>query len=305
MQETLRELRKDNLDELEKREKEETAQQFQVIVSWLKVDESDQLSIFDSISSEAHKYPGTCDWALKQPKIVSWLKRAHETTFLWLQGNPGTGKSVLASQLGSFLESHQGGSLTIRHFSTSVYTSSTQYDQILRSLVLQLVRSHPDLIAHVYSKYIESKKSPTTKELEQLLLATGGFTATSWKTEFVHIIFDGLDECEPEQQGRIMDLLHRLLAVGSPPSTVFKILLSSRRLPFLEKKLRNKTTVSMTAEKKSIETAIKIYVNTRLLALRDRFLVHELTQSEIKDIGATVTKRADGKLPTLPTRFIE
>jgi DNA-binding transcriptional regulator/RsmH inhibitor MraZ len=299
MRESLRDLRQQSLDRIKKEEEDETTRQFESIVGWLKTDESDQLAIFDTITSEASKYPGTCNWALKQPKIAAWLKGNHDTQFLWLQGNPGTGKSVMASQLSTFLQS-DGKALVVRHFCTYAYASSTKFDQILRSLLLQLVRPNADLVAHIYGEHIQNKRAPNTQVLEQLLLtASGPISAIPAKPTFVHVIFDGLDECEPDQQGRIATLLDRLHGVGSPTPTVFKVLLCSRRSPSLDKRFRNRTVVSMTAEKKSIESAIQIYANQRLGSLHDQLSQIGLTQGDIRNIGVNIAKKADGK-PTDP-----
>jgi hypothetical protein len=295
MRESLRDLRQQSLDRIKKEEEDETTRQFESIVGWLKTDESDQLAIFDTITSEASKYPGTCTWALKQPKIAAWLKGNHDTQFLWLQGNPGTGKSVMASQLCTFLQS-DGKSLVVHHFCTYAYASSTKFDQILRSLLLQLVRPNADLVAHIYGEHIQNKRAPNTQVLEQLLLtASGPISAIPAKPTFVHVIFDGLDECEPEQQGRIATLLDRLHGIGSPTPTAFKVLLCSRRSPSLDKRFRSRTVVSMTAEKKSIESAIQIYANQRLGSLHDQLSQIGLTQGDIRDIGVNIAKKADGK----------
>jgi predicted NACHT family NTPase len=41
---------------------------------------------------------GTCEWSTRHPKIMEWLDSCHSSR-LWLNGNPGTGKSTLAAYL--------------------------------------------------------------------------------------------------------------------------------------------------------------------------------------------------------------
>jgi hypothetical protein len=75
MREDLRTWREENLMKLSRLEVEETAKQHMSIMSWLKIDDSGQLTVFDSISSEGAKYPGTYEWILQNAKINSWIQR--------------------------------------------------------------------------------------------------------------------------------------------------------------------------------------------------------------------------------------
>lgn len=71
MRETLRDQRNENLNDVAKQEDEISIRQYQAIVGWLQIDDTDQQVIFDSIASEAEKNEGTCNWILKQPILVS------------------------------------------------------------------------------------------------------------------------------------------------------------------------------------------------------------------------------------------
>lgn len=290
MRDDLRDWRKKSLDHLTKAEEEETARQYQRIVGWLKMDEADQLAIFDSIASEASKYPGTCHWILKQSNIMSWLKDKPESPFLWLQGNPGMGKSVIATQIDTFLRS-DGKSLVIRHFCTYSYTSSTQYDQILRSILLQIVRSNTDLVAYIDTEYVLGKKSVTVHALEQLILTMRGTISS----RYIHLIFDGLDECPEDKQGCIANLLQQMSVAESSTSPVFKVLLSSRSSSFLIKRFRKQPTVSMAAEKKGLEDAINNYAGQKLGLLRQRLFELGLSDGDIQEVAFSIAKKADGK----------
>ncbi|KAF4437906.1 NACHT domain-containing protein [Fusarium austroafricanum] len=166
MRDDIRKWREESEKNVHHQEIEETTKQFESIVSWLKVNEPDQLAIFDSISLETAELEGTCAWILQNPKIRSWVNNKPDTPTLWLQGSAGTGKSVLCTQLVNFLK---GSKFVIYHFCTYLYASSTMYEQILRSFILQLLRKDNDLVAHVYKSCVMERKSPSVAMLEQLI----------------------------------------------------------------------------------------------------------------------------------------
>ena len=85
--------REENMDKMEQEEKHQTTKQYTSVVYWLKVDDTEQIKVFESIHEEGSQYSGTCAWMTKNGKISSWLKSTPSDRQLWIAGNPGTGKS--------------------------------------------------------------------------------------------------------------------------------------------------------------------------------------------------------------------
>ncbi|UPK96932.1 hypothetical protein LCI18_007867 [Fusarium solani-melongenae] len=286
--------REESQSQLSREETEQSAKQFKAIASWLKINESDQLAIFDSISSEVAEYQGTCGWILENPKVRSWLKRKPDTPALWLQGSAGTGKSVLCTQLVNFMK--RSNKFVIRHFCTYLYASSTAYEQILKSLILQLVQKDDDLVAHVYEAHVLEKKSPETTALEQLfqtLLAN--MSNEPSQEEYAWIIIDGLDECEPDKQTRLVRLINHVTSKHPlPGSTAYKVLISSRSPSNALQGLQRKQTVSLTEEKHSLHGAIGQYVGQRLRSLDPKLRQIHIRDAEINEIRNAIVTKADG-----------
>ncbi|EHK48685.1 hypothetical protein TRIATDRAFT_53227, partial [Trichoderma atroviride IMI 206040] len=305
MRESLRDQRNENLNDVAKQEDEVSARQYQAIVGWLQIDDTDQQIIFDSIASEAEKNEGTCNWILKQPILVSWMRTQSETPFVWLQGHPGAGKSVLATQIDAFLRSsHQ--SLVVRHFCTYSYGSSIQFDQILRSLLIQLIRPNSDLISYVYEEFVLAKQAASIKSLSQLIRTIcEAISPIPSKKKYVHIILDGLDECDIEKQGRITNLLETLVSLGSPANSgVVKILISSRPTSFLLKRFRKRSTVSLADEKGRIGEAIENYAYQKLSLLDNRFSDLGIRDADIKDLSHRVSLKSDGSYERILSQMI-
>lgn len=269
--------------------------QLRYISLWLKADDSEQVTVQDLVSSEGIRYPGTCSWALKNQKLVAWLRRDTESCLCWLQGIPGSGKSVLMTQIQAFMRSDSRA--VVSHFLNSSYATSTVYDQILRSLLLQLLSGDGDLTAHVYSKYVMGKRTATVSILEELIKTL--FTATSReprKTQFRWILIDGFESCEADKQARLISLVNQLI-MKNPQSggTVCKILIASRLPPILSKRLSRKQIISLTEEKQALDVAITDYATLRLNSLRERFDQLHLDHHDLEIIKVAIANKADGE----------
>ncbi|KAL6835837.1 hypothetical protein J3E69DRAFT_3562 [Trichoderma sp. SZMC 28015] len=294
MRQDIRRWREQSLEQVSNLDGEEAAKQYQSIISWLNMDESDQLAIFESISAEGRKHPGTCSWVLKNSKISSWLQSKPDTSVLWLQGTPGSGKSVISTQLVNFMQA--SNMFVIHHFCTYLYISSTTYEQILKSLLMQLLRKDGDLVAHVYEEFVLGKKSPTVPALERLLqLLFKSISNEPSKAEYVWIILDGLDECELEKQARVVSLMNQVASDrSSPGSTTCKVLISSRTSSILSNCLRKKQTISLSDEKNCLEEAIRQYASQRLQSLEQKFHQLHISPGGVDNIERGIAKKADG-----------
>ncbi|KAF3799118.1 hypothetical protein GCG54_00015298 [Colletotrichum gloeosporioides] len=154
--------REESLAQVQKCNDKQANKQYESIITWSKSEESDQSAILNTISADGARFAGTCS-------IKFWLQKTPESPVLWLQGTPGSGKGVLASQIVRFMRS--ANMLPVHHFCTHRYASSTTYEQKLRSILLQLLCKDDELIAYVYGDCVLRKKPPTVQALERLIYA--------------------------------------------------------------------------------------------------------------------------------------
>lgn len=286
--------RQESLLKLAREDKEYTAKQLRELTTWLKVDGSDQTSILDRIVAEASEHPGTCSWVLKNTHISSWLNVESKTPLLVLHGNPGSGKSAISGQLVNFLNVSKR-SLRVTHFSTYTYSTSVQYDSIIRSLVFQLVHSNDDLIAHIHQEYNIGKEIPKTSVFEKILQeAATVLTSDPGQGQAVHLILDGLDEAETETQRRLITLLTKISNQGRSNGSVFKVLISCRMSPLLLQLLKKWVLVSLSDEKRSVEDAISLYSKNRLEAINDRLYELHIWRDKIPGLAQKIAIKADG-----------
>ncbi|CVL12624.1 uncharacterized protein FPRN_10900 [Fusarium proliferatum] len=287
--------RQQQLDKIAKEETEEVTRRYLAITSYLKVDDSINAKIFDAIASEAVESAGTSSWILKQPEILAWLRCQHSSTFILLHGRPGSGKSVLATQIVQFLQASQQ-SLVMSHFCTYAYEESMDYDKLLKSLLLQFIRSDKDLIDYVYDMLLRKSKVPSSKVVEALILdSVRASSLDPSRTRYIHIVIDGLDECDQATQSQVTKLTKRMVSAAfSSGSTICKVMLSSRNSPAITKTAKQSQIVCLSNENKHLEKAIEAYALHRLSLLEMELSQLQVTPDDISDLSRRIAKRAEG-----------
>ena len=291
------------LKQIEAEEKQNSVRQYADVLSRLQIDERDQLEIFNTYS-ECLKYSGTCGWALEQEQIASWLNAKGRVLSLWLQGSAGTGKSVLSTNLITFLRA-SSNSRIIYHFCNDQYSDSKKYDQVLRSMIRQLLQISDEAAAHAHNALLNDRKSPTLPEVEKLVTELLGIVSeASPASEPVWIVVDGVDECEADKLPRLVSLLSgrgksfgRSVA-SSNRATRSKVLLTSRKNPTFEKGRGSMTVISLSMAdiKQNVDAAIENYVESRLRSSRISHRLHQLGigADELEEIKSDITGKADG-----------
>lgn len=280
---------------MEQEEKQQTAKQYQSVVSWLKVDETEQLQIFESIHEESSKHTSTCAWITKNIQIGGWLKNTPSDRQLWLQGNPGTGKSVMLTHVVTFLQA--AGLPVIYHFCRYTHTASTRYDNILKSLIQQLLHASEEFSAYAYQDYVVGKKTTSTTNMERLLEDLLVTLSSARKAQNVWIVVDSIEDCESTKQTRLISLLYGLASrTVSPSSTVCKVLFSSRTAPAKTKRLLKKQIVSLSDEIERVSKAIKLYTSQRLRSLHGRLRQLEMSAAAVEHVEELVTEKAAGNV---------
>ena len=290
MRETLKSWRVETLQRLALEQSQQTARRMQGVGTWLRLDDTDQIVLFDSLTRVGQRHPGTVDWILKKPQLPSWIGPTPDTPFLWLQGAPGTGKSVMIARLVSFLVASKGSPVVIRHFCSDTHDASTHYDQIVKSLLLQAARGNGDLVAHIHDEYVGDRQA-AIPVLEKLLeMAVGLLSgAASHANTGVRIFLDGLDECPAPQQRRLLRLMERLTSTSSN----CKVLVSSRDMVSAPKR-RKDSILSLAEEKACLRDAIAGYARLRLSTMRDRLRDLGVSDDDVKTISTRIGEKADG-----------
>lgn len=288
-----------SLAQIDANEKEQNRRNYDDITSWLKYNESEQREIIDSISNEVKRYPETCSWFTQHPTSKSWLKPNADAPMLCLQGIPGSGKSCICARMVDFLVARKVH--VVHYFCFYSYTSTLNYEQILRSLLMQLICRSCDIVKHVHDEYTAALRSLRTTALEKLLRDVFKLSAQeSSNTEYIWIVIDGLGECHPETQARITKLLcHITSRTTLPGNTVYKALLSFQSTPPSLRRLKREHTIFLSEERVNVDKSIQQYAQFRLGSFSERLSQLDLSGQEIEELAKNIAVKSSGKVYSL------
>jgi hypothetical protein len=215
--------------------------------------------------------PGTCSWILRTKELTAWLSSGRTVDperqaaqVLWLYGNPGTGKSIMAIYLAEELPeasiNTDGGALAY-FFCDSGFDTRKTATSIVRGLLYQLVGRHQQLLDYLLPKYHERGTQLFTSfdALWEIFMAMVADQNTGRK----YCIIDALDECDRESQKTLSQQLEETFQSGNVSPNV-RILITSRPYTEIRESLQsfpNKDLASFPERQEDIDICIKEKLN--------------------------------------------
>ena len=166
--------------------------------------------------------PGSCEWITSNSTFMSWfLDESSNPRFLWVNGLPGSGKSVLSSFVIEYLKGL--GTNCQFYFFKFGDQSKRSPNSLLRSLAYQIALNLPEYRLRL-QKLAEdglNLEKAEARLIWQRLFASALFNLSFEKPMFW--VIDGLDECDSPQS------LLSLLAATSASNTPLRIMLVGRK----------------------------------------------------------------------------
>ncbi|KAI0418625.1 hypothetical protein F5X98DRAFT_373437 [Xylaria grammica] len=151
---------------------------------------------------------GTCTWILNHAQYQTWLA-ATDSPLLWVSGDAGCGKSVLASFLVDYHKSKQEANVCYFFFEAD-NSEQRQASQGLSAILDQLCTSQPELVQSASALLAEGQTLTDLATLWQLITA-----ATEDPNARPTICFvDGLDECEETSRQQLLSLISEYFAMA-------------------------------------------------------------------------------------------
>ncbi|CAG8909812.1 unnamed protein product [Penicillium egyptiacum] len=256
--------------------------------------------------------PGTCSWILRTEDLTAWLgsgptvgPERQAAQVLWLYGNPGTGKSIMAIYLIEELPEtfpNKDGETLVYFFCDSGFETRRTATSVIRGLLHQLIRQHQQLLDYLMPEY-HARGKELFKSFDALWDIFMAMVADQSMGR-TYCIIDALDECDRESQQTLLQQLEEKFQSRNVSSNV-RIMITSRPYSEIRESLQmfpNKDLASFPERQKDIDLCIserlkyiaerkrysyKVNVQVRNI-LRDKaegtFLWIGLACDELKDI---------------------
>jgi hypothetical protein len=241
--------------EYEREEKQRQLMMFQAVCSWLSAAEDGQEEFLEDLSNK--RQPGTCNWILEQAVVKAWVEPTETEPLVWLTGKPGGGKSVLASFLVQHLQSHK--ETTVLYFFCALNSSRITCAEVLRTMAFQALQQNPDLASLVHQAYLQKVSTRSTPKMKGMLKEIFAVAKS------VHIVIDGVDECERTTQ---KEVLKALADIQRTSKDLVKILISSRLEGQILEPLPTKAHFSLNGQ---TDGAIELFVALKLKEIQEWF----------------------------------
>ncbi|KAI5859740.1 hypothetical protein GGS23DRAFT_584232 [Durotheca rogersii] len=204
----------------------------------------------------------TCTWILEDERFKRWCSDASITNqVVWYNAPPGSGKTFLSAMVARHMEEKN---LQVVHFRFD-YNDNERNSPLsaLRSIALRLLKIsatiRDDIPDGVYDLY-EAEAKHYADQLTKPRTAIGIIKAFLNDIPRVHIIVDGLDECQ-QNADESLDLLSDLFCYAA--NGIVKWFFTSRSEPPIRRTMQNANVVEICPSKDQIERDITIYLEAK------------------------------------------
>ena len=242
-----------NLKKDSEKERREMRTLFAQCVSWISMNLDFRQELRDRCNEHLE---GTGEWFLSSKKYIDW-KSNHQSDLLFVQGNPGSGKSILSAIAISDLSSDMDPNVGIAYvFCHRAERMRQTIITVIGSIIGQLLRQRNELNPYVKDAYLKSLTGQSVESEE-------AFNLLNYTTDMfdrVYLVMDAVDEFHDAG-----DLLRSLLAALKETRfrRILKILVLSRQVAEVDNELDAQRYFPIRLQEENHED-IKMYIQTYL-----------------------------------------
>ncbi|TAQ87668.1 hypothetical protein B7494_g4027 [Chlorociboria aeruginascens] len=229
------------------------------------------------------RQPGTGKWLFKSEEFDDWFTGREKT--LWCVGQPGSGKTILASAIIDKLDKEfPSTDVGLAYIYCNYKERETQtLANLLASIVQQLIwrrKQLPEEIMAIYRDHLDKGLRPSRPECVKMLqVVTKCFSK-------VYIVVDALDECDADAKTR-KDLISEILNLST---TDIQLLCTSRNLSDIENIFQNTLRLDIRATDEDVSLFLRAFIQGE--EQLSQFC--ESNPSLEEEIIETISKNANG-----------
>ncbi|KAF8549090.1 hypothetical protein OG21DRAFT_639548 [Imleria badia] len=232
------------------------------------------------------RQPDTCMWLFDTTPYMMWRDR--QSSFLWLRGKPGAGKSVLASSVIDSLEKSRGKREVLAFFHCDFRNErSTSAAEVMRSILSQLLCQLRDTdldLGSLINDLVTAKERGGATRDSAKQLATFASRTAMLSSQTPSVVVDALDECICRD---IEALLEGLVVLEGHA----RLFVTSRPLQVIKDGISGHTFVSLDDMAQEVSADIGLHVARKLDACRR---LRKLDSEFKTKIMSVLCHRADG-----------
>jgi ankyrin repeat domain-containing protein 50 len=253
------------------------------VLTWLK---SVDTSLNHDLAREKHE-PTTGNWFLESKHFDEWTKATKAS--LWLQGNPGAGKTILCSTIIEDVKQKCNSTPCDQYayFYFDFREKRTVVD-MLRTVIVQLCARKKEVPNELHSLYQQCSpyhRQPTQTELVKIL----EFSSLLSNSHRTFVIMDALDEC-PVGADRTA-LLKAIEDMIRKSSKYLNVLVTSRKERDIVDKLEPLIDNSISLKEDDVDPDIVLHIQE---CLRKDAKLRQWDDMIKKKIQRDLTEKAHG-----------
>ena len=210
------------------------------------------------------------NWILDHADFKRWRDQ-QQNQLLWINGDPGKGKTMLLCGIIDELTKFAPDTTTISFFFCQATDIRINHaTAVLRGLIFMLVDQQPSLISHIRRQYDKAGKKvfEDVNAWEALSEILASILQDPLLQPTTYLIIDALDECSTG-----LDRLLELVAQKSSKYSHVKWIVSSRNWPAIEETLgtaSQKTTLWLELNETSVAKAVATFIQYKVQKLTEK-----------------------------------
>ena len=236
------------------------------------------------------RYEGSGLWFLASDAFTKW--KTQRSSFLWLHGIPGCGKTILSSAIIKNLDSVLSSQPLLYFYFDFTDTGKQTLESMIRALISQLYYKHIETsqqLDTLFSSCEDGRRQPTCR------LLCEAFLRMIEQVKEVWLILDALDECRTRKGPSTEGLLSWIREILNSEQRNVHLLVTSRPVQDIESKIMEFAHIDdvVPIQSSLITNDIRAYVRTRVR--EDNGLKRWRSQPEVQnEIETRLMEKADG-----------